>query len=922
MLLLAAAPGVASADLTHARDRFLHGDYDGARSELKAITGRDADEAKLTLIDLAVRTGDYEEALDLARQLSHSPARAIATAARVRVAVVYRKTGRYTEAATELSPLVKAHGKNLRARYLLARTELDLGQKKRANALLESFISDWNRGHIQQDNAENLLYVALAARFLAAFQDANDSFRDAVSLDPKLLRANLEWGYLFLDKYSAGYAEQSFDEVLKVDPHYPDAHAGMARVKLDQSYDVAAARKHIDDALAVNPKHVPSLLIRAGLEIDQNRWDAAKKTLAEALAVNPNASEAQALLATVYWLRDNTAEYTALEHKILASHPGYAPLYHIIARSAVREHRYSEAISLEKQAVKLDPDYYEAMAAVGTGYLRLGDEKNGLSWLKKAWKGDPYNVRTYNTLELFEKTIPEHYSFTQTEHFKIRYHNDEKAILRRYVEPLLERAYGQLVARYGFTPKQPIVVELFQNPDHYSVRTIGLPNLGALGVCFGRVITAMSPSRGHINWAMVLWHELSHVFAIQLSNSRVPRWYTEGLSEYETTLARPEWRRENDADLYAALVENRLPSVTDLNHGFTNPDTRDVVVAYYLSSVVIEYLARTYGFDRIVYGLKLYGQGLETPQVLEKITGKTIPEINADLRAYLERRLAPYKGSFVVPTTGYDDTTKLAIAADAAPDDAGARAALALGYFFEGDARRSFAAAERALSLDPKNKIALYITAELAVHDRDFPEAKRRYKKLIAAGGDSFDVRGRLGWIAAQAGDVDEAERQLCIAKRLDPERSYPYKVLAKLYEKVGRKADALDELAHFVMLEQMEDGPARQLALAYAASKSWTKARAYGELALHIRPNDPELLIALGNAYLHTRTAKRALFTFESALVATPEMKRPALAHIGRAKALIALGRKREAHAAIDAALAIEPRNAEALAVEAKLKP
>ena len=59
-------------------------------------------------------------------------------------------------------------------------------------------------------------------------------------------------------------------------------------------------------------------------------------------------------------------------------------------------------------------------------------------------------------------------------------------------------------------------------------------------------LAAISPKAEPFNWGNVLWHELGHVFAIQLSKSRVPRWFTEGLSEYETVRARPEWRREND----------------------------------------------------------------------------------------------------------------------------------------------------------------------------------------------------------------------------------------------------------------------------------------------------------------------------------------------------------------------------------------
>ena len=67
------------------------------------------------------------------------------------------------------------------------------------------------------------------------------------------------------------------------------------------------------------------------------------------------------------------------------------------------------------------------MAGAGLGYLRLGMEKEGLEWLDKSCRGDEYNVRAYNTLNLFEQTIPKDYTFQATKDFKIRYHNDEQA---------------------------------------------------------------------------------------------------------------------------------------------------------------------------------------------------------------------------------------------------------------------------------------------------------------------------------------------------------------------------------------------------------------------------------------------------------------------------------------------------------------
>jgi tetratricopeptide (TPR) repeat protein len=225
-----------------------------------------------------------------------------------------------------------------------------------------------------------------------------------------------------------------------------------------------------------------------------------------------------------------------------------------------------------------------------------------------------------------------------------------------------------------------------------------------------------------------------------------------------------------------------------------------------------------------------------------------------------------------------------------------------------------------AIGKDTKNAIARYVLAELALRREDFDEAKHWYGALVADGIDSFDIRGRLALIAKQQGNLPEAARQLCAAKRLDPERSYPYQELYEIYKQMGDQDKALAELETYVTIEQMQYAPVKQLVDEYAAKGSWRKVRTYGELALFINPSDADLFLKLGRAYLESGDPDKALFTYDSALLAKPEIRRPALAHIGRARAYELLKQPKKARAAIDQALKTEAENAEALALKKRL--
>jgi tetratricopeptide (TPR) repeat protein len=922
LLVALTASRAAHADLASGRDKLIAGDYKVAIAELGKVTGKDRPAARVLLARAQLAIGDYAGAEATLAPLAQGQAKdAQAIEAHLVFDRLRQITGRTRDARGDLEQLWKDHPTDRAIRTALGEIRHALGDVVGAKALFDETIKESDANALNLDDPIQTYQLAVAARGTSQFQLANDAFRETLKLSPQLTGAGVEWADLFLEKYAAKLAEQTLEEVFKVNPNDPEAHAAMAQVIVETRYDLAAVRHHLDASLAVNPKNARALKVRASIEIDQNQWDTANRSLDAVLAANKDDVEAIAMKATVAWLRDDTKAYDAEVQRALAIDPAYAELYRIVARSAVREHRYVEAIELEKQAVQLKPDFYEAMAGAGLGYLRLGMEQDGIQWLDRSWSGDQYNVRTFNTRTLFKETIPKDYTFGASKNFRIRYHNDEKAVLSRYLEPTMEKAFADMVRRYGFTPKTPVTLELYADRNDYGIRTVGLPDIAALGVCFGQVITAMSPANGDINWGMVLWHELGHVFAIQLSNSRVPRWFTEGLSEYETLIARPDWRRENDADLYGAVANAALPSIGNLNSEFMQPDTNAVVVAYYQSAVTIEYLVQTYGFPKIVDALKRFGKGQETPDVLQAITGKTIAQLDTELHKYLDIRLKAYAGTFKLPTRGFDDVTKLEIAADAAPRDARARANVALGYYYAGDADKATTAAAAALALDARQPIARYIQAEIVLHQGDLAKAKALFEGLIADGHDSFDLRSRLAQIAEGAGKTDEVELQLCAAKKLDPERSTPYQELAQLYEKTGKLPKALVELEHFAFLEQMDLAPLKKLVVEYAKLGSWAKVRTYGEMATFINPSDPDVLGGLGRAYLELRQPGKALFTYDTMLLTSPPPRRPALVHLGRTRALIALGKKADARAALAQAMATEPENAELLELKARLK-
>src|SRR5262249_8684851 len=158
--------------------------------------------------------------------------------------------------------------------------------------------------------------------------------------------------------------------------------------------------------------------------------------------------------------------------------------------------------------------------------------KEARTVLDRAWTLDKSNPLTKNMLDLLDKL--DTYEVVTDGPITYKFDKNEAGALRPYALPLGREAFATFQKRYDFTPQGPILVDVFPLHDDFAVRTQGLPGIeGALGACFGRVVSMDSPAArppGEFSWHATEWHELAHVFTLQLSNYKVPRWLTEGIS--------------------------------------------------------------------------------------------------------------------------------------------------------------------------------------------------------------------------------------------------------------------------------------------------------------------------------------------------------------------------------------------------------
>lgn len=732
----------------------------------------------------------------------------------VLVADAHIARGRYADAERLLTPRATA-APGSDAALALGRLQLYLGRTDVGRRTLERVLNTSSTV-----SAADRVRLGIAARALGAFQDANGYFRNAAALAPDDVAVNIEWGELFFDTYNLQEALKSFRAALAVEPQNVRAALGVARVLGDEN--PPAAKKAIEQVLATNPNYVPAHLLVAELALDDRRRDDAKAAVAKAVAVNASSLEARALEGAIAVLEGRTDAFQAQADAVLAINPAYGEYFRVAASHLARNYRFDESLPLTRRALMLDPRNVKARTDLGMTLLRLGDEANAKRELEAAFQADPFDVVKKNSLEMLD-TLGKFVSVTDGT-LTLRFHPDEAAIMREQALPLAKEALAALSKRWDFTPEGPLLIEVFPKHDDFAVRTMGLPGLvGALGVCFGKVVALDSPKArppGQFSWEETLWHELAHVFTLQMSNNRVPRWLTEGISEWEETRAGRDWGRRMEVDFAQALETGKAFKVKDLNDGFTNPEL--ISMAYYEASILIDHLVETYGEQKLRTLVRAYARGIETDAALKEAYGATVDEIQTSFDARLERQFGGIRRALKTPPL---------------PDDAGIEAL-------------------RGALVTSPDSFALHMRLGVALQKGGNP----------------------AGAIAA----FEKAAALIPFASGGDN----PHAFIAAIALEQNDRARAIQALDAQLRIDHYDVETARKLAGLQAAADP-TRAAATYEKIVGLDPFDAQAQAFVGRAAMTRRDAPRALRAFRAALAGAPADRASAYVDLAEAHLL-----------------------------------
>ncbi len=975
-LLAVAGSHVDAAGLPEARQHLLRGRYAEAADAYRQLASEHPAEAALGLARALASQGKIDAALETLAAASEAfPVEAeppeeagganvaktqgplpvdLLADLQAEVALLQFQRGAYDLADRAVAAALAREPDHVLARWVQAERFRVRGQLKEAEAACEWFVTFYNREQLRIQRADDLRYIALAATQAARWQRRSGDFRfvvnrllpKALELEPDYWPAHYEVGRLFIEKYNPAQASRSLAAALQINAQAADVHAALAEEAL-QNYDLDVAKRSLDRAIEIQPRHALAHALQADWRLANFDHAAALASLNIAVECNPASEQVLGRLAALKLmaaggdqqpgkpgdirpkgvpLSTPEAIQAATAEQLLAwvagQNPAAGEFYFTLAQRLDEARRFDLAERYYALAAERMPQLPGPQAAMGLMLMRLGREAEARKALEAAFAADPFHVRVANMLQVLD--VLETYTTLETEHFIFR-HDPRDALLARSAARYMEdEVYPQLCRQFGFEPTGKTLIEFFNQakntPGHgwFSARMLGLPYLGTVGACAGRMVAMVSPAAmpQKFNWARVLKHEFVHILNLQQTAFNVPHWFTEALAVMNEGDPRPEaWNR--------LLLERHragtLFDLDDINLGFIRPQSSDDwTLAYCQAEIYAEYMLERFGEDAIARLLEGFSDQPDTPTAIRRAFNIGAADFQQGYEAYLKRLVGQIK---VAPSTsGKLSYAELVKAAASEPANVELLGELAFAELTRKQYAAARQAAEAALAaaVPPadgraaeEGALARYVLARLKLLVGEEDAALKILEQAHDKRSPHAETLLLLAQLKGKQGDAAFAEECYVLGQRTWPQEARWSKLLAETYLAARDEVKLVEPLEHLAGLDVDDAAARKKLAQLALKRRDFQQAAQWAEQVLHIDVADAEMQRFLAVAL--TLLGRHAAAT--EAYAAAVELKPTELLwRVEWAEALRRAGRAEQAVAELQAVLKLDPRHEKAV--------
>ena len=333
----------------------------------------------------------------------------------LRKAQSHIKTGELTEAEELYKQVLSKFPKNKKAiqgyqKLKLGMISKGLSTSEPPQEQVENLLSLYNKGQFEELLAKVKPLISLFPKTIELYNlqgasnalierngAAIESYDQAIKINPKYADAHLNKGSVLQKNGEFDAAMESFNKALSINPYHSIAHFNMGNA-LNEKSELDASVESYKKAIKIKPDYAEAYFNMGIVLENKGELDAAMESYEQAIKIKPDYAEAYNNMGNA---RKDTGDLdTAIDNykQVLKIKPDYEAACNNIGIILTDKGEFDAAIDSYKQAIKIKPDYAEAFNNMGNALENKGELDAAMESYKQAIKIKPDYAEAYSNM--------------------------------------------------------------------------------------------------------------------------------------------------------------------------------------------------------------------------------------------------------------------------------------------------------------------------------------------------------------------------------------------------------------------------------------------------------------------------------------------------------------------------------------------